>query len=72
MHLADVELARTGSYLLQLFQHGMWIDRILYPAGVAVLLMSIAWLRQALEKPAVCRILDCFCGRGYLHPSPPG
>ena len=40
--LAEVELANTGSYLLQLLHHGMWIDRILYPAGLAVLLLSLA------------------------------
>jgi 4-amino-4-deoxy-L-arabinose transferase-like glycosyltransferase len=49
--LADVELASTGSYLLQLLRHGMWVDRILYPAGLAVLLLSLAWFRQLWRNP---------------------
>jgi 4-amino-4-deoxy-L-arabinose transferase-like glycosyltransferase len=49
--LADVELGRTGSYLLQLLRNGMWIDRILYPAGLASLLLSLVWLRQLWRNP---------------------
>jgi 4-amino-4-deoxy-L-arabinose transferase-like glycosyltransferase len=49
--LAEVDLASTGSYLMQLFHHGMWIDRILYPAGLAVLVLSLAWLRQLWKNP---------------------
>jgi hypothetical protein len=44
--LADVEIGRTGSFLMQLFRHGKWIDRILYPAALAVLLLSLAGFRQ--------------------------
>ena len=70
--LAGVEIARTGSFLQQLFQHGMWIDRILYPAALAVLLLSLLWCRQSMEKPAVYRLLDRFPGDRGLHPSPSG
>jgi 4-amino-4-deoxy-L-arabinose transferase-like glycosyltransferase len=49
--LADVDLASTGSYLLQLLRHGMWVDRILYPAGLGVLLLSLAWFRQLWRNP---------------------
>jgi 4-amino-4-deoxy-L-arabinose transferase-like glycosyltransferase len=49
--LAEVDLASTGSYLMQLFHHGMWVDRILYPAGLAVLVLSLAWLRQLWRNP---------------------
>jgi hypothetical protein len=49
--LADVEWGRTGSFLLQLLRNGMWIDRILYPAGLASLLLSLVWLRQLWRNP---------------------
>jgi 4-amino-4-deoxy-L-arabinose transferase-like glycosyltransferase len=49
--LAEVDPASTGSYLMQLFHHGMWVDRILYPAGLAVLVLSLAWLRQLWRNP---------------------
>jgi len=64
--LADVELARTGSYLLQLFHHGMWIDRILYPAGLAALLMSIAWLRQLWRNPLFAASWIAFAGEAIF------
>ena len=60
--LADVELGRTGSFLLQLFQHGMWIDRILYPAGLAVLLLSLVWLRQLWRNPLFTASWIAFAG----------
>jgi 4-amino-4-deoxy-L-arabinose transferase-like glycosyltransferase len=49
--LAGVEIGRTGSFLLQLFQHGMWIDRVMYPAALAALLLSILWCRQLWRNP---------------------
>ena len=49
--LAGVEIARTGSFLRQLFQHGIWIDRVLYPAALAVLLLSLLWRRQLWRNP---------------------
>ena len=64
--MADVELARTGSYLLQLFQHGMWIDRMLYPAGVAVLLMSITWLRKLWRNPLFAASWIAFAGEAIF------
>jgi 4-amino-4-deoxy-L-arabinose transferase-like glycosyltransferase len=64
--LADVELGRTGSYLLQLFHHGVWIDRILYPAGLAALLMSIAWLRQLWRNPLFAASWIAFAGEAIF------
>jgi 4-amino-4-deoxy-L-arabinose transferase-like glycosyltransferase len=60
--LADVEIGRTGPYLLQLFQHGMWIDRILYPAALAVLLPSLLWCRQLWRNPLFTACWIAFLG----------
>jgi 4-amino-4-deoxy-L-arabinose transferase-like glycosyltransferase len=49
--LADIELKRTGSFLMQLLRNGLWIDRILAPAGLAALLVSLVWLRQLWRNP---------------------
>ncbi len=49
--MAEVELNHTAAYLLQLFHHGLWIDLILYPAGLAVLLLSLTWLRPLWRNP---------------------
>ena len=60
--LADVEIGRTGSFLLQLFRHGMWIDRILYPAALAVLLLSLLWRRQLWRNPLFTACWIAFAG----------
>jgi Dolichyl-phosphate-mannose-protein mannosyltransferase len=60
--LADVEIGRTGSFLLQLFRNGMWIDRIMYPAALAVLLLSLAWLRQLWRNPLFTACWIAFLG----------
>jgi 4-amino-4-deoxy-L-arabinose transferase-like glycosyltransferase len=60
--LADVEIGRTGPYLLQLFQHGIWIDRILYPAALAVLLLSLLWCRQLWRNPLFTACWIAFLG----------
>jgi hypothetical protein len=49
--LANVEIRRTGSFLLQLLRNGLWVDRILYPAALAVLLLSLGWFRQLWRNP---------------------
>jgi 4-amino-4-deoxy-L-arabinose transferase-like glycosyltransferase len=60
--LAGVEIGRTGSFLLQLFRNGMWIDRILYPAALAVLLLSLVWLRQLWRNPLFTACWVAFLG----------
>ncbi len=70
--LADVELKRTGSFLLQLLRHGLWIDRILYPAGLAALLLSLVWLRRLWRNPLFAASWIAFAGQRHLYPSPPG
>jgi 4-amino-4-deoxy-L-arabinose transferase-like glycosyltransferase len=49
--LASVEIGRTGSFLQQLFRHGLWIDRVLYPATMAAFLLSLLWRRQLWRNP---------------------
>jgi 4-amino-4-deoxy-L-arabinose transferase-like glycosyltransferase len=49
--LADVDWRSTGSYIVQLLRNGMWIDKILYPAGLAALLLSLRWLRPLWRNP---------------------
>jgi 4-amino-4-deoxy-L-arabinose transferase-like glycosyltransferase len=60
--LADVEIGRTGSFLLQLFRHGMWIDRVLYPAALAVLLLSLLCRRQLWRNPLFTACWIAFLG----------
>jgi 4-amino-4-deoxy-L-arabinose transferase-like glycosyltransferase len=60
--LADVEIGRTGSFLLQLFRNGMWIDRILYPTALAVLLLSLLWWRQLWRNPLFTACWLAFLG----------
>jgi hypothetical protein len=49
--MAEVVWQRTASYMLQMFHHGMWIDLVLYPASLAVLLLSLTWLRPLWRNP---------------------
>jgi 4-amino-4-deoxy-L-arabinose transferase-like glycosyltransferase len=49
--LAEVDWKQTGKWAWQLLQHGMWVDRILYPAGLVVLLLSLFWLRRLWRNP---------------------
>jgi 4-amino-4-deoxy-L-arabinose transferase-like glycosyltransferase len=60
--LADVEWGRTGFLLRQLLRHCMWIDPILYPAAVAVLLLSLVWLRQLWRNPLFTASWIAFAG----------
>ena len=49
--LADVNLGSTGSFLLQLFRHGIWVDRVLYPAALVTLFLSLLWCRRLWSNP---------------------
>jgi 4-amino-4-deoxy-L-arabinose transferase-like glycosyltransferase len=60
--LADVEWERTGFLLRQLLRHCMWIDPILYPAALAVLLLSLVWLRQLWRNPLFTASWIAFAG----------
>jgi 4-amino-4-deoxy-L-arabinose transferase-like glycosyltransferase len=60
--LAGVELGRTGSLLQQLFHNGLWIDRILYPASLAILTLSLIWLRRLWRNPLFAASWIAFAG----------
>jgi 4-amino-4-deoxy-L-arabinose transferase-like glycosyltransferase len=60
--LADVEWERTAFLLRQLLRHCMWIDPILYPAALAVLLLSLVWLRQLWRNPLFTASWIAFAG----------
>jgi 4-amino-4-deoxy-L-arabinose transferase-like glycosyltransferase len=64
--LADVELKRTGFFLLQLLRHGLWIDRILYPAAFAALLLSLVWPRQLWRNPLFAASWIAFAGQSIF------
>jgi 4-amino-4-deoxy-L-arabinose transferase-like glycosyltransferase len=64
--MSDVELRSTGSFLSQLLQHGMWIDRILYPAAMIVLLLSLLWLRQLWKNPLFTAAWIAFAGEAIF------
>jgi 4-amino-4-deoxy-L-arabinose transferase-like glycosyltransferase len=49
--LAEVVWKQTGTWIVQLLHHGLWVDRILYPAGLVVLLLSLVWLRPLWRNP---------------------
>jgi 4-amino-4-deoxy-L-arabinose transferase-like glycosyltransferase len=61
--LADVEWGRTASFLRQLLHHGLWIDRVLYPAGLAVLGVSLVWLRKLWRNPLFAASWLAFAGQ---------
>jgi 4-amino-4-deoxy-L-arabinose transferase-like glycosyltransferase len=63
--LADVEPERTGSLLQQLFRHGLWIDRILYPASLAVFILSVIWLRRLWRNPLFAASWIAFAGNAF-------
>jgi 4-amino-4-deoxy-L-arabinose transferase-like glycosyltransferase len=61
--LADVVWGRTASFVWLLLHHGLWIDRVLYPAGLAVLVLSLAWLRQLWRNPLYVASWLAFAGQ---------
>jgi 4-amino-4-deoxy-L-arabinose transferase-like glycosyltransferase len=60
--LVDVELGRTGSLLQQLFHNCLWVDRILYPASIATLTLSLIWLRRLWRNPLFAASWIAFAG----------
>jgi hypothetical protein len=54
--MPDILWRQTGAMLADLFRHGFWIDRFLYPLGLLVLLasllcMPLRWPRQLWRNP---------------------
>jgi hypothetical protein len=44
----------------------MWIDRILYPAALIVLLLSLVWLRQLWRNPLFTAAWIAFAGEAIF------
>jgi 4-amino-4-deoxy-L-arabinose transferase-like glycosyltransferase len=49
--MAEVNLKQTGCFLLQLFENSLWVDRLLYPVCLAILLLAVMWLRTLWKNP---------------------
>ncbi len=60
--MPEVKWASTASFLWQFLRHGQWIDRILYPVALAVLLLSLAWLRPLWKNPLFTASWIAFAG----------
>jgi hypothetical protein len=56
--LPNVVWSHTAATILNLLHHCFWIDRILYPIGLIILVLSVSWLRKLWSNPlfAACWI----------------
>jgi hypothetical protein len=49
--METIDFARAWTTTVLLFQHGFWIDRVLFPVALAVLVLSISWKRNLRRNP---------------------
>jgi hypothetical protein len=49
--MGDIDWSQTLGTLRDLFVNCFWVDRILYPFGIAVLLVSLVWKRRLWRNP---------------------
>lgn len=49
--MPGLDWGQTFSTLTDLFQNCFWIDRVLYPVGLAVLILALAWRRKLWANP---------------------
>jgi hypothetical protein len=49
--MPDIEWRKTPATLWDLFQNCFWIDRILFPAGLLILLLTVTWKRNLWSNP---------------------
>jgi hypothetical protein len=49
--IPDIDWLHTWGTLREFFQDCFWIDRVLYPVGLAILLLSLAWKRRLWSNP---------------------
>ena len=47
----EIDWPQTLATLREFFQDCFWIDRILYPAALAIVLLTVAWKRKLLSNP---------------------
>jgi hypothetical protein len=46
-----IEWRQTFATLSDFFQNCFWIDRVLYPIGIAILIVTVAWKRKLWNNP---------------------
>jgi len=49
--LEDFVWRQSFTTFMELLQNGFWIDRVLYPAALVILILAIAWLRRLWLNP---------------------
>jgi hypothetical protein len=49
--MPDIDWRQTLATLAEFFRDCFWIDRVLYPAGLAILLLTLAWKRRLWSNP---------------------
>jgi len=49
--MPDIDWHQTFSTLSGLFQNCIWIDRVLYPIGLLILVVTVAWKRKLWGNP---------------------
>jgi hypothetical protein len=59
--LPKIVWSQTAATFLDFLRNGFWVDRILYPVGLIILVVSVAWLRKLWRNPlfAACWIALC-------------
>src|SRR6202167_1441287 len=49
--MPDIDWRQTFAILYQLLQNGFWIDRVLFPIGLLILVLTVAWKRKLWSNP---------------------
>jgi hypothetical protein len=49
--LPDIEWGQTLATLHDFFANCLWVDRVLYPVGLAILVLTVAWKRKLWSNP---------------------
>jgi hypothetical protein len=49
--MPDIEWRQAFATLYELLQNGFWIDRVLYPLGLLILVLSLIWKRRLWSNP---------------------
>jgi hypothetical protein len=49
--LPDIDWHQSFSTISDFFQNCFWVDRVLYPVGVLILVLAVAWMRKLWSNP---------------------
>jgi 4-amino-4-deoxy-L-arabinose transferase-like glycosyltransferase len=49
--MPEIDWRQTFATLYQLLQNGFWIDRVLFPIGLLILVLTVAWKRKLWGNP---------------------